>query len=64
MEAMETLNFLMPLATVVIALVALFTGQGLIFHWLLGPIKENQARMEKRMDRIEEKLDQLIAKNP
>lgn len=55
------MTILTPLATVVIALAGLFSGMGLIFNWLLSPIKENQARMEKRMDRIESKLDQLIA---
>ena len=73
---MEALTFLMPLSTVVIALVALFTGMGWIFNWLLEPVKENQRELkaeqkelksrmdgiETRMDRIESKLDQLIAK--
>ncbi len=66
---METLNFLMPLATVVISLVALFTGMGWTFNWLLSPVKENQRELraeqkeiKSRIDRIESKLDQLIAK--
>ena len=65
---MEHLASLVPLANIIIALVALFTGLALIFNWLLNPVKENQARMESRMDklesrmdRIESKLDQLIA---
>ena len=59
---MEVLSFLAPLATVVIALVGLFSGMGLIFNWLLSPIKENQARMEKRMDRIEKRMDRIESK--
>ena len=61
---METLKNLMPLATVVISLIALFTGQSIIMNWQIQPVKENQARMETRMetrmDKIELKLDQLI----
>ena len=73
---MEVLTLLTPLATVVIALVALFTGMGWIFNWLLEPVKENQrdlkteqkelkSRMdsiESRMSSIESKLDLLISK--
>ncbi len=57
---METLKNLMPLATVVISLIALFTGQSIIMNWQIQPVKENQARMETHMDKIELKLDQLI----
>ncbi len=61
---MEILKNLMPLATVIICLVALFTGQSVIMNWQIQPVKDNQARMEKRMenrmDKIESKLDQLI----
>ena len=73
---MEVITFLTPLATVVIALVALFTGMGWIFNWLLEPVKENQRDLKteqkeihselrvlkSRMDRIESKLDLLISK--
>ena len=61
---MEALVFLMPLATVVIALVALFTGMGWIFNWLLEPVKENQRELKaeqkelkSRMGRIESRMD-------
>ena len=50
----------MPLATVTICVVALFTGQSVIMNWQIQPVKDTQARMEKRMDKIESKLDQLI----
>ena len=61
---METLAFFMPLATVLIALVALFTGMGWVFNWLLEPVKENQRdlkaeqkEIKSRMDRIESRMN-------
>ncbi len=49
-----------PLFQAVIAFVAVLTGLGLVFNLLLGPVKTGQVRLEKRMDRIEKKLDKLI----
>ncbi len=60
----------------IIAVVALFTGLGIIFKLLLNPVyirlsnleagqaklETGQAKLEKRMDGIERKLDQLLAK--
>ncbi len=48
------------LLTSVIAFCSVFAGLGFVFNLFLRPMKENQARMENRMDRIESKLDQLI----
>lgn len=59
---METLKFFTPLATVVICFVALFTGQALIFNWLLSPVKETQARMEMRMDMRMDKIEMRMDK--
>ncbi len=47
---------LAPLGTVVIALVAIFTGLGLIFSWLLSPVKENQVRIERVLSDIQKDL--------
>ena len=53
---MEALISLSPLANIVIALVALFSGMGLIFNWLLSPVKENQARIENVLTEIQRVL--------
>ena len=57
----------------VIALIAVMTGLGFIFNILLNPLKENQARLEAKLDelyplkknqaRLEAKLDQLLEKS-
>ncbi|MDE0119479.1 MAG: hypothetical protein OXM55_05675 [Bdellovibrionales bacterium] len=49
-----------PLFKAIIAFVAVLTGLGLVFNLLLSPVKMGQVRLEKRMDRIEKKLDKLI----
>ena len=46
--------------TSVIAFCSVFAGLGFVFNLFLRPMKENQARMENRIGRIESKLDQLI----
>ncbi len=38
----------------------LLTGVNAMLDAKTKPLKDNQARMEKRMDQIESKLDQLI----
>ena len=53
---MESLASLTPLANIVVALVALFSGLGLIFNWLLSPVKDNQIRMEKVLADIQKVL--------
>ena len=52
---------LYPVLLTIIAFSAVIAVLSTIFYALLNPVKENQASMEKRMDRIESKLDQLIA---
>ena len=42
--------------------VAFLTGAGVLFYFLLKPIKNNQARFEKRLDRIEYKIDKIVKK--
>lgn len=39
----------------VIALIAVMTGLGFIFNILLNPLKENQARLEAKVDQLLEK---------
>ena len=62
---MESLRNLNPLFTAIIAFTAvlsfLLIGMNSILDAKITPIKENQARMEKRMDRMESKLDQLLS---
>ena len=66
---MESLRNLSPLFTAIIAFTAvlsfLLVGMNSILDAKIAPIKENQARMEKqmekRMDRMESKLDQLLS---
>ena len=31
-------------------------------HFWLEPVKDNQARLEKKIDRVESKLDQILSK--
>ena len=63
-----------PLFQAVIAFVVFLTGLGFVFSLLLGPVKENQVRLEKRMDgfdnelkagqaKLESKIDRLLAKS-
>ena len=42
-------------------LALLLTGFNALLNAKIEPLKDNQVRMEKRMDGIESKLDQLIA---
>ena len=58
---MEALAFLMPLATVVIALVALFTGMGWIFNWQLEPVKENQRELKAEQKELKAEQKELKA---
>ena len=48
----------------VIAFCAVFTALGLMFNILLGPVKENQRRLEKELEtvniKLNIKLDKLI----
>ena len=50
--------------TTVIAVCAFLTVLGVIFNWLLGPLKENQKNMEQRLsgriDKIENKIDLIL----
>ena len=40
--------------TTILVCVAVLTGLSIIFNWLLTPVKENQARMEKEVTVIKE----------
>ena len=44
------------------AAVVLLAGCGAIFFLLFKTIKDNQARFEKRLDRIEYKIDKIVEK--
>ena len=58
---MEILQEMQHILTTIIAVMATLTGMGFVFNILLTPLKDNQARIEKRMDQFEAKLDQLLA---
>ena len=56
-----------PLFQAVIAFVAVLTGLGFVFSLILSPVKKDiehlkagQATLEKRIDSIEDKLDQVL----
>ena len=55
-----------PLFQAVIAFVAVLTGLGFVFNLLLGPVKANQARLEKELEKfkaeVNTKLDKLLSK--
>ena len=57
---MNKIKDLSPLFTAGIFLLAFLALLLSGFNLMLGPIKENQARFEKRLDRIEAKLDQIL----
>ena len=70
---MEILNFLLPVATFIIAFCSLFAGLGFVFNLLLGPItasqeqlKANQVRIEKELSEfkteVTAKLDKILSK--
>lgn len=42
--------------------VGFLIGAGVLFYLLLKPLKNNQARFEKRLDRIEYKIDKIVEK--
>ena len=48
--------------TTIIAVMAALTGLGFVFNILLAPLKENQARIEKRMDQFEARMRQFEAR--
>ena len=50
------------LMTIIIALMAILTGLGFIFNVLLVPVKENQAKTDKRLDHLEKGFENLNAK--
>ena len=39
-----------------IFLLAFLSLLGVVFNWLLNPVKENQARMESKVDRLESEV--------
>ena len=47
------------LLTAIIAFCAVFTSLGLMFNILLGPVKESQVNLEKRMDKMENSIDTM-----
>ena len=47
------------LLTAIIAFCAVFTSLGLMFNILLGPVKESQANLEKRMDKMETSINHI-----
>ena len=55
----QTAQAILVLCSVVIAICGLLTGLGFIFNMLLAPLKEKQAVFERRLDKIEAKLDKL-----
>ena len=48
------------LLTAILTFCAVFTSLGLMFNILLGPVKESQASLEKRMDRMETSINNKI----
>ena len=56
---MDSLSNFMPLFTSIIAFCAFFTFFGLILHWFLVPIKENQKKMEEAIKQIQKRLTEL-----
>ena len=64
---METLNAFVPLFTAGIFFIGflalLLTGFNSLLNAKIEPLKENQTRLEKRMDSMEGKLDLLLAKS-
>lgn len=57
---MEAIQYFLPLFIILISFCAIFTALGLLFNILLNPVKENQARMEREIISIKEKLDKEI----
>ena len=61
---MELLAGFMPLLTAGIFFMAflalLLSGTKAMLNASIDPVKENQARMEKRIDTLELKLDQVL----
>ncbi len=56
-----------PLFQAIIAFVAVLTGLGIIFGLILEPVsfrltslEEGQAKLEKRMDGLEDKIDNFL----
>lgn len=35
---------------------------GVVFNWLLSPLKDNQARLESKMDRMESEFKEMDSK--
>ena len=56
---METLSFLGPLFTAIIAFVAILTSLGFIINMLLVPVKENQEELKKSHKDTNKRLDDL-----
>ena len=59
---MEVFHELQHILTTIIAVMAALTGMGFVFNILLKPLKENQARIEKRIDKLEARMDQFEAR--
>ena len=60
MEFIQALDFFVPLFQVILAFFAVLTGLGVIFNLLLRPLKENQAKLESKIDKLDSKIDNLI----
>ena len=55
-NTMTVFSFLIGVAVVLLA------GCGAMFFLLFKTIKDNQARFEKRLDRVEYKIDKIVEK--
>ena len=51
-----------PLFQAVIAFVAVLTGLGFVFNLLLGPVKANQARLEKGLEKFKAEVNTNLEK--
>ena len=59
---METLSFLGPLFTAIIAFGATFAILGFIINMLLKPVKDNQEELKRNHKDINKRLDDLSNK--
>ena len=75
---MESIKYFAPLATCIIAFVAVLTGLGFVFNLLLGPVKADVsvlkadvailktdvALLKVGLNDVNDKLDRILAKTP